>query len=69
MTDLIYTVFNESFGQVQPVIEGQGVRRQPIWFDHELVLGRRAAHAAMQGSPRSAINPATTERVPDHAEK
>ena len=31
------------------MVEGQGVRRQPIWIDHELALRRRAAHAATQG--------------------
>ena len=55
LCDRFDTVLKESFGQVQPVVEGQGVRRQPIWFDHELALGRRAAHAAMRRSPRSAI--------------
>ena len=70
LCDRFDTVLQESFGQVRQVIEGQGVGRQPIWFDHELALGHRAAHARGNAEIASVCNcPATTERVPDHAEK
>ena len=56
--------------QVQPVVEGQSARRESICFDHELALGRHACGTRCNMEVTSVCNwPATTEGVPDHAEK
>ena len=61
LCDRFDRVLKNSFEQVQSQVTprsqvaGHSYRKQPLWFDQELAILRRTAHAAMRRSPRSAI--------------